>query len=154
VFVEHINQKMHKPLPRHAKKVFEGIIFSVWQWEQELYDGSQATFERITRGGVTHAVGVLPDGKILMTEDEQPQRGAVITPSGGKIEPGEAPEDAAVREFREETGYVVGELKPWHSYLPASDKISYVCWAYVARDLVKDGEQELEARGEGEGDDV
>jgi 8-oxo-dGTP diphosphatase len=30
---------------------------------------------------------------------------------GGKVNPGESPEEAAVREFREETGYEVGSLK-------------------------------------------
>lgn len=34
-------------LPPQAKKVFTGQIFDVYQWEQEMYDGSFETFEML-----------------------------------------------------------------------------------------------------------
>ena len=139
------NLGLHKPLPEDAKKVFAGTIFSIWQWNQLLFDGSTQLFERATRDDVTHAVGVMPDGRILLTEDQQPHRDAVITPPGGKMEKGETPEKAVRREFMEETGYQIGSLIPWHHYKPANDKIEYTCWAYVARDLRKTGKPAPEA---------
>jgi len=131
------NLALHKPMPDHKQKVFQGDIFTVWNWEQELYDGTTMTFERATRTDVTHAVGILPDGRILLTEDTQPHREAVITPPGGKVEDGETPEETVRREFMEETGYEIGELLPWHHYKPTNDKIEYVCWAFVGRDVKK-----------------
>lgn len=133
------NLSIQKPLPKRAEKVFEGQIFSVWHWQQELYDGSFATYERLTRNDVTHAVGVLPSGKILLTEDKQPHRKAVITPPGGKVEDGESPEEAVRREFIEETGYEIGELVPWHHYRPASDKLNYACYAFIGQNVRKIG---------------
>ena len=126
----------YKPIPPHAKKVFEGIIFTVWQWEQKLYDGSTAIFEGLSRLDAVHTVGVLPDGRLLLNEDVQPHRKPVITPPGGIMEPGETPEDAAKREFLEETGYVIGTLLPWHSYRP-SPKADWTIYAFVGRDLEK-----------------
>lgn len=125
-----------KPLPPDAKKVFQGEIFSTWQWQQRQYDGTTVTYERIARRDVAHVVGVLPDGKILLTQDEQPDREAVITPAGGSIEDGETPEVAAARELLEETGYQADQLIAWHSYRPSS-KIEWEVHAFIGRDLKK-----------------
>lgn len=133
------NLSIQKPMPEGATKVFEGNIFTAWQWQQKLYDGSFATYERLTRNDVTHVVGVLPNGKILLTEDTQPQRKAVITPPGGKVEPGESPAEAVKRECLEETGYEIGELIPWHHYRPPMDKMDYVCHAFIGRGLTEKG---------------
>ena len=37
--------KSSQPIPENAKKVFTGQVFDVYQWEQEMFDGSKATFE-------------------------------------------------------------------------------------------------------------
>lgn len=129
-------QGFQKPVPPIAKKVFQGKIFAVWQWEQELYDGSFATFERLSRPDYAFGVGVLDDGQILLLHDEQPDREAVLTPAGGKVDPGEGPEEAVRREFLEETGYEIGELKHWFAYR-ASTKIDFVTYGYIARKLTR-----------------
>lgn len=126
-------------MPPEAQKVFQGKIFSVWQWEQELYDGSKATFERIARPDYAYAVGVLDDGNILLLHDEQPDREAVLTPAGGKVDEGETPQQAVHREFSEETGLRIGQLTPWHAYQP-STKVEMTTYAFVARKLVREQE--------------
>jgi ADP-ribose pyrophosphatase len=126
-------------LPKRANNVFQGKIFGVWQWEQRLYDGSTATFELISRADTVNVVGVLPDKKILLTRDEQPDREPVLTPAGGRIEDGETPEQAAKREFLEETGYAIGTLAPWHTYHPFH-KIAWRVHAFIGQDLQKRGQ--------------
>lgn len=117
-----------------AKKVFQGKIFSVWQWKQKLYDDSFATFERIARPDYVFAVGILEDRKIMILHDEQPDRSAVLTPAGGKVDEGESPEKALQREFLEETGYKIGEIRPWFTHRPSSN-MEMVTHAFVARKL-------------------
>lgn len=114
-------------------------MFSVWQWEQELYDGSHATFERIARSDYAYAIGVLPDQRIMLVEDEQPDRGAVLTPAGGGVEEGESPAAAAAREFIEETGYRIGRLKPWYSYRPVN-RLEMQAHAFIGQDITHIGE--------------
>ena len=133
-----------KPIPSTAKKVFHGKIFSVWQWEQGLYDGTTATYEALKRPDTAHIVGVLPDKKILITEDTQPNRGPVLTPPGGQVDPGETPQAAATRELLEETGYEAEEVIPWHQY-QAHAKIEWFVHAFIGRGLKKVAEPQLEA---------
>jgi ADP-ribose pyrophosphatase len=60
-------------IPDHAECVFKGVIFDVYQWQQELYDGTATTFERIRRPDTVEVIGVT-DHKILIVNDEQPMR--------------------------------------------------------------------------------
>lgn len=131
-------------IPKHAKKMFEGKIFTVWQWEQEVYDGSIHIFEGMERPDYGTSVGVLPNGKILLAIDEQPDRQPVLTTMGGRLEKGETPEEGAKREFREESGYEVGTLKPFFSYNP-SWKVRFMTHMFIARDLKKVGDPQLDA---------
>src|SRR5436190_18064524 len=106
----------HKSLPTNAKKVFQGEIFSVWQWPQKLYDGSIKTFELLERPDTAYLLPVLPDGKILLVDDEQPHRSPVLTIPRGMVESNELPEAGAVRECLEETGYRSETVINWFSY--------------------------------------
>ena len=121
------------------KKVFQGEIFSVWQWEQEMFDGSKKTFERISRNDAASMIGVLPDKRILLIWDQQPDREGVLTPAGGGIEKGETPQEAATREFQEETGYITKKVIPLLSYTPAH-KIEFTVSFFIGRDCKKVGE--------------
>ena len=45
-----INRPQSKqPIPANAKKVFHGVIFDVYQWEQEMFDGTKEIFEKLKR---------------------------------------------------------------------------------------------------------
>lgn len=81
--------KSKQPMPENAKRVFKGVVFDVYQWEQELYDGSKATFEKLKRPDTVVVFPVLPDGKILLTEQEQPGKDPFIGGLGGRMDEGE-----------------------------------------------------------------
>ena len=62
-----------QPIPKHAQTVFAGKIFTVYQWEQRMFDGSTEIFEKIGRTDTVNVIPVLEDGKILLTRQEQPE---------------------------------------------------------------------------------
>jgi len=133
-----------QPIPPHAKKVFTGVLFDVYQWEQEQFDGSFVTFEKLKRADTVSVFPITEDGKILIVDDEQPGRKTVITFPGGRVEPGEDPADAAKRELMEETGYAPKELVLWRAYQPVS-KLDWVLYHFIARGCEKVAEPHLDA---------
>lgn len=97
-------------VPEAAERVFEGMIFDVYQWPQTMFDGSQHTFEMLKRADTVVVVCVV-NGKLLVIDDEQPHLGKRQGFPGGRIDPDDGtPLAAAKREIVEETGYT---FKNW-----------------------------------------
>ena len=143
--------KSKQPLPEHAKMVFKGAVFDVYQWEQELYDGTHKTFEKLKRPDTVVVFPVLDDGKILLTEQEQPGKEPFIGATGGKVEEGEDILEAAKRELLEESGYEAEEFILWDAQQPIS-KIEWAVYTFVAKglrkvaDLSLDGGEKIKLR--------
>jgi ADP-ribose pyrophosphatase len=131
-------------IPKQAKKVFDGVLFDVYQWPQKMFDGSIETFEMVKRPDTVVIVAVTPEGQLLVLKDEQPHRDVVLTLCSGRVEPGEDPLDAAKRELMEETGFQSGRWEAWWAYEP-SEKLDHTIHYYIARDTKKVGEQQLDA---------
>jgi 8-oxo-dGTP pyrophosphatase MutT (NUDIX family) len=128
--------KPHSELPAHAKKVFHGEIFDTYQWEQRLYDGRTATFERLQRSDTVEVVGVLPDQSILLIKQEQPGTQEYLSLVAGRMEEGEKPFETIKRELREETGYEAQDWIFWSAYQPVH-KIDWAVYTFVAKGLTK-----------------
>jgi ADP-ribose pyrophosphatase YjhB (NUDIX family) len=54
---------------------------------------------------------VIQDARVLLIQRRQPEGSLLWTLPSGKVEPGEAPADAAAREALEETGVIVEPVK-------------------------------------------
>lgn len=131
-------------MPPEAKLVFKGVIFDVYQWEQEMFDGTKATFEKLKRADTTVVIPVTAEGKMILTLQEQPGKAPFLGCAGGRLEPGEDPLESARRELLEETGYEAGEMVLWHALQPIS-KLDWVIYTFIAKDCRKVAEQKLDA---------
>lgn len=130
-------------IPPDAKKVFSGVLFDVYQWEQELFDGSKGTWERIKRSDSVTVIAV-HEGRIVVSFEEHPAAEPFTSLPCGFIERGEEPLAAAKRELREETGLVSDEWEHYASW-PVGSKISWDEHVFIARGCRKEGEQHLDA---------
>lgn len=118
-------------IPKQAKLVFKGEIFDVYQWQQEMFDGSSATFEMIKR---PDTVQILPvkDGKIFGTVEEQPGMPKSFGLFGGRIDALEEPLAAAQRELLEESGFEALDWELWKTYQPVV-KMDWTIYYFIAR---------------------
>lgn len=139
------DRSYRKPLlPANATRVFEGAMFDLYQWEQELYDGTTATFEKGSRPDTAVVFPITEDGHILIIEDSQPHRGMVLTTVSGRIESNETPEQAARRELLEETGYEASQWESFYTITPV-EKLDWVNYVFVAKGCKKVAEPTLDA---------
>lgn len=132
-----------QPLPTDAKCVFRGIMFDVYQWEVQGYDGKKKTFEKIKRPDTVAVIAVTTDAKILIIREEQPGKGSFMSYIGGRVDEGEDILEAAKRELLEESGY---EAETW-VLLDAVQPVSKMEWAvytFVAKGCKKVTTQNLD----------
>ncbi len=122
-------------IPPQAKRIYKGEIFDVYQWEQELFDGSKATFEMVKRPGTVQVVPIMGD-KVLLSYEEQPHYAQRIGLFGGRMEADEDPLETAKRELKEETGL---ESTDWIliKEFEAGGKIDWSSYYYIAKNCKK-----------------
>lgn len=130
-------------IPAHAERVFAGVLFEVWQWQQPMFDGSTATFEMLRRPDTAVVLPVIA-GKILLIEQRQPHKPEpFLSLPGGRFEPGDTAELAAARELAEETGYRARELEPWLALQPIG-KIDWTIHYFIGHGCEQIGAQQLD----------
>jgi len=131
-------------MPGDAKLVFKGELFEVWQWQQEMFDGSKAIFERIVGQDSVQVIAVV-GSEIMIQDQEQPARvSKFLSLPGGRCEWGEDSLACAKREFLEETGYASDDWELLQNVSPMG-KMAWTIYTYIARDCRKVAEPHLDA---------
>lgn len=93
-----------------GEQVFAGRLLDVRRDVIALPDGSTATREYVVHPGAVMVVPLLDDGLLLMERQFRYPVGRVMLEfPAGKLDPGEAPIECAVRELAEETGHRAAE---------------------------------------------
>lgn len=132
-----------QPIPPNATKVFQGKLFSVFQWQERLFDGSLSTFEKAKRPDTVLIIPVLDDGRIVVCRQAQPGRQSFIGAIGGRIEENEEALTAAARELLEEAGYTASRYHLWFSLQPTL-KVDWAVYAFIAKGLAPRSSQSLD----------
>ncbi len=132
-------------IPKDSKKVFEGILFDVHHWEQEMFDGSHQTFEMLYRKPSVDVIAIVDD-KILVLDQEQPGKPLFPSLPGGRVEKDEDVFKSAERELLEETGYKAEEIIKIEEFGDGDySKLVFPETIFVGRNCKKITKQNLDA---------
>lgn len=122
-------------LPEDARKVFHGVMFDVYQWDQEQFDGSTKVFEAVKRTESVQLIATTKDNELIILEEEQPLVGKFLSLPGGICE-SKDPVNDAKRELLEETGMSCEVLELWQK-TGFSSKVIWDTNYYFARGCTK-----------------
>src|SRR5699024_4508962 len=113
----------------------DGYFVTTGYDEVEHPDGSRQQYEWIDLADIVVIVGVT-DTDVIFIEQYRPTIGQrVLECPAGAIEHGESPEDAAVRELREETGYRAGSVTHLYTHNPLPGLLRHDLSGVFADDL-------------------
>ncbi|MCU0858688.1 MAG: NUDIX hydrolase [Pontiellaceae bacterium] len=104
LFTQYVSRMYEKTL--NTKTVFKGRILSVDVLEVELAGGRVGTREIIRHGVAVAVIARRRDGRfVFIRQFRKAMERVCFEVMAGNVDPDEAPEAAAVRELKEETGY-------------------------------------------------
>ncbi len=125
-------------IPPDARRVFKGVLYEIWQWDQRMFDKSIEIFECIARSDSVDVIAVAED-KILLQRQRQPDnKKEFVSFPGGRRDEGENPLQTGKRELLEEMGYQSQDWILWRRHGPtASSRLKWTLYTYIARNCVK-----------------
>ncbi|MDE7262697.1 MAG: NUDIX hydrolase [Oscillospiraceae bacterium] len=119
-----------------SEKIYDGRILHIRRDTVRLPDGSEAIREVADHsGGVCVLALDSQDRALLVSQFRYPYKKVLWELPAGKLEPGEDPREAAVRELREETGAVAGEFVSLGELYPSPGYCGEIIRMYFARQL-------------------
>lgn len=127
-----------------SELIYDGKVVKLRRDEIELPDGKHSVREVVGHPGGACAAAIDQNGDLLMVEQYRYAMGeTVLEIPAGKLEYGEDPADAVVRELREETGCTADNIELLAVNYPTPGYCAEKLYIYLATGLHK-GEQHLD----------
>lgn len=124
--------------------IFNGSIINVHKDTVTLVDGTEAMREVVDHPGGVAIIGLTDNNEVLLVRQfRYPYKETIYEIPAGKLERGEDPYKAAVREFKEECGAIAQRFEPFGELYPTPGYCGEIIRLFYAADL-SFGEQDLD----------
>ncbi len=119
-----------------SSPVFQADRFAIVRDSWRSWDGRKLSSFRISGPSFSLVVPLTEDRAILLVRNRHPSPGLrLLELPGGRIDPGETPRRAALRELEEETGWRAKTLVPLGRFYPNPHWGAHQGHVFLARDL-------------------
>jgi len=122
---------------KKSTQIYSGKMLHAFCDEVILDDGTESIREYITHPGGVCILGFIDDKVVMEKQFRYPYKTDILELPAGKLEPNENPEDAAKREFEEETGYKVLKLISLGELYPTVAYTNEIIHLYFAEQIIK-----------------
>ena len=118
-----------------SEKIYEGAIINLRR-DKVTVQGGTSYREIIEHNGGAVIAALTEDKKLVMVRQyRKPADKVMLEVPAGKIDPGEKPLDAAVRELKEETGYTAAKVEFLTQFYPSVGYSEEVLYLYLCTGL-------------------
>ena len=119
-----------------SDRLYEGAILALRKDQVQLPNGRRTVREVVEHSDSVCMVPLDADGHVLLVRQyRKPTESALLEVPAGGIEPGETPEEAAMRELQEEVSHVAGTLRPLPGFWLAPGWCDEYMYVFLATDL-------------------
>ena len=126
----------HKTLEKN--KLYTGNIFDLYQYKVQLPNGKEASRDIIEHNGAAVIIAVKDNGDIVMVRQFRNGSDSVMLElPAGKFDPNESPEECALRELEEETGFRATKIKPLLKLHPVAAYCTEQITMFLAQGLIQ-----------------
>lgn len=118
-----------------TERIFEGKIINVRRDRVTVMEG-ESFREIVEHNGGAVIAAVKSDGRMIMVRQfRKPAERVMLEVPAGKIDEGENPETAALRELKEETGYTAGKIRKLTQMYPSVGYSEEILHLYLCTEL-------------------
>lgn len=127
-----------------SEEIFDGVAIHLFRDEILLPNGNKDVREVVRHPGAVCVIPITDDGEIIFVNQFRYALNRVtLEVPAGKLEKGEDPMEAALRELSEETGVAAEKIEPLDALYTSPALIDEIIYMYIATGLSQ-GEQHLD----------
>ena len=127
-----------------SEEIFHGVAIQLFRDEILLPNGNKGVREVVRHPGAVCVLQLTDDGEVIFVNQFRYALNKVtLEVPAGKLEKGEDPQEAALRELSEETGIEAKKIIPMGALYTTPALMDEIIYMYIATELTQ-GEQHLD----------
>ena len=126
-----------------SKKKVDFPLFKVFEDVVELPNGHKLDYYRVEKIPIVVVLPIISNKIVMIKQFRYPINSDSLELPAGHVWSNEKPEECALRELKEETGFMAGKIEKILSYHPSTEYSDQIHHIFIAETL-KDGEPSRE----------